>query len=227
MLEPVEGRAIAAPSRARTWTEFLRRFGPKPERRQHLRRPHSGRCAAVLTHHVARPPSWSRVFSRPSSKCPGTPWPASRGSLRPPGGEKVVLRPDPAAETRLAISRWRSAFPNGRASACIERIVIEQARRFPARGHGKFLPTMLRKLTWTLLYQLFGALAAIAAGSPRRALPDRPARSPGQEMTRKATRSSTGQRTACGASPTAPPRRAASSPCSRSPSPRTPRSFAS
>lgn len=28
---------------------------------------------------------------------------------------------------------------------------------------GKFLPTMLRRLTWTLIYGLFGALAAIAA----------------------------------------------------------------
>lgn len=40
---------------------------------------------------------------------------------------------------------------------------MKRAGGFPLARRGKFLPTMLRKLTWTLLYSLFGALAAIAA----------------------------------------------------------------
>ncbi|HET8652391.1 MAG TPA: hypothetical protein VFM13_07445 [Gaiellaceae bacterium] len=31
------------------------------------------------------------------------------------------------------------------------------------RLRGKFPPTMLRKLTWTLIYGVFGALAALGA----------------------------------------------------------------
>ena len=86
---------------------------------------------------------------------------------------------------------------------------------------------MLRKLTWTLIYGLFGALAAIAARfAASRVYRGHRRGAPAQEMSSKADQAID---RAADSPALRRPRgsRAASPPCSPSPWPMTPHSFAS